>query len=85
MIEEIAEFLFKAIVAIIRFIGLIVFDGAIFRPIYWLGWLLLKCMTIGAIPKAGINQADYETRMIEYLAWGTGFTLICIFGIFSLS
>ena len=85
MVEEVLDFFIKPIASIIRFVGLIVFEGAIFRPVYWLGWIFLKLVTFGKLPKKGLNQPDYESKEIEYLTWGAGFALICFFGILVIS
>jgi hypothetical protein len=85
MLEDAVDLLIKPISSITRFVGLIVFEGAIFRPMYWLGWFSLKLATFVALPKKGINQPDYEIKKIAYLTWVTGFALICIFGILAVS
>lgn len=85
MFEVIAEFLFKPLVGLIRFLGLIAIEGAIFRPIYWIGWCILRCVPFGNLPKSGINKPDYEMKYIEYLTWIVRFLMIIIFGVTSFA
>jgi len=85
MFEIVAEVLLKPLIGLIRFIGLIAFEGVIFRPLYWLGWCVLKIITLGKLPKSGINQPDYELKNIEYLTWSLGIFMILIFGVTTLS
>ena len=85
MFEIVTEVFFKPLIALIRFVGLIAFEGVIFRPLYWLGWCVLKLITLGKLPKAEINQPDYESRNVEYLTWSLGIFMILIFGITTLA
>lgn len=81
MFEIVAEVLFKPLIGLIRFIGLIAFEGVIFRPLYWLGWCVLKLVTLGKLPKGEINNPDHETRNIEFLTWSLGVLMVLIFGV----
>jgi len=85
MFEIVAEVLFKPLIGLIRFIGLIAFEGVIFRPLYWLGWCVLKIITLGKLPKSGINQSDHELKGIEYLTWSLGILMVLIFGVKALA
>ena len=66
------ELVVEAIIALIRLIGILVFQGAIFQPIYWIGWCILKTITFGKVPKK--IQGDYHWS--EFLCWAVGLIII---------
>ena len=52
MAELVVEFLFRPFIALIRIIGVLALEGALFQPIYWLGWAILKIISLGKLPSS---------------------------------
>jgi len=77
VIEVVAEFLFRPLIALIRFIGIVVMEGIVFRPVYWLGWCILKTISLGKLPEKTVNDCHWS----EILCWVLGLAAIVLAGI----
>ena len=76
MAELVVEFLFRPFIALIRIIGVLALEGALFQPIYWLGWAILKIISLGKLPS---SKGD-DWHWSEILCWVIGVVLIIMVG-----
>lgn len=77
---DILELIFKPFSWVFRLFVLLLEQGIITRPWYWIGWLLLRVLTIGKYPLYGPNDEDLEGIRVSVITYVLGcITPIAIF------
>jgi hypothetical protein len=78
--EEVAEglvrFSARALLAVVRFLLWFVWELLCETLLWYVGWPVVRVVTLGRFPKQGITQSEQEEPLVLFLVAGAGFVTL---------
>lgn len=76
--EDIIEYLARGLFVCIRLVVVLIWSAielAYEKVFWWIGWPILRALTLGKFPKEGFMQDDHATPRIHFFVSLAGVTL----------
>jgi len=77
-VNELLSITLAVLLGIIVFSVFLIASGATARPLFWIGWILVKTFTLGKLPKTSIDDVDNIKNPLKSIVWYLGLFLISV-------